>query len=139
MAGDSSQDLQAWVGRHVELELRYENGEAEPLSLDLVSDQAADFDHGLLGESTPLAQAILGKTAGSPVSYHAGDITQVRILAVTAALTAQPQDLSARREEVTRKAVDQSDKTSLIMYASSMNSKWGDYDPNHLQRDEDEK
>ena len=135
-ADDSS--MKIWAGRHVELELRYETSEVERLSLDVVADNAADFDKGLLGENTPLAKAIMGKQAGVIVPYRAGDIVEVRILSVSEAQAARPADLSERREEVTRKAIRQSDHTSLVIYASSMNSKWGQYDPGALKEEDDE-
>ena len=121
----------------MDLELKYDTSEVERLSLDIVTDNAADFDHGLLGENTPLAEAIMGKQAGAVVVYRAGDIVEVRILAVTAGQETSPADLSERREEVMRKAARQSDHTSLVIYASSMNSKWGQYDPGAL-KEEDE-
>src|SRR5512133_3606184 len=138
MTGAESSGLKVWAGRHVELELKYETAEVERMSLDVVADDAADFEHGFLGESTPLAKAILGKTAGSVVSYRAGDITQVRILSVSGELRGKPADLSDRREESLRKAIRHSDHTSAVIFASSMNSKWGDYDPDGLKEDEDE-
>jgi hypothetical protein len=105
----------------------------------VVADNAADFDHGLLGENTPLARAILGKQAGAVIPYRAGDIVEVRVLSVSAAENAQPTDLSERREEVTQKAIQDSDRTSLVIYASSMNSKWGEYDPGVLNEDDEVK
>jgi hypothetical protein len=130
--------LKVWAGRHVELELKYDTSEVEQLSLDVVQDNASDFERGFLGESSALAKAILGKQAGDVVSYQAGDIVQVRILAVSAELSAQPADLSSRREEAVRKAVHKSDHTNAVIFASSMNSKWGDYDPDGLKEDEEE-
>ncbi len=79
----------------------------------------------------------MGRQAGEVVPYRAGDIVEVRILSVSAELSAQPEDLSQRREEAERKAIRHSDYTSAVIYASSMNSKWGDYDPGAL-KDEDE-
>ncbi len=138
MANSEPPGLKVWAGRHVELELKYENSEVERMSLDVVADAAADFDHCFLGESTPLAKAIIGKQAGSGVPYRAGDSIEVRILSVSEELSAKPADLSERREEVTRKAIRHSDHTSAVIYASSMNSKWGDYDPDGLKEDEDD-
>lgn len=132
---ESEAPLLVETGRHVELELRYENGESEQLSLDLVPDRSADFARGFLGEGTPLAQAIRGLPAGSVAAYHAGDVTSVRILAVTAGLSAEPEDLTERRQETLRQAVRASDKVNAIIFASSMNSKWGDYDPSGIQDD----
>lgn len=137
MTQSGNKPLQVWAGRHVEIEVRYEDGETEVMALDVVADAAADFTRGFLGEGTPLGQAILGKSAGDVVNYRAGDIVRVRVLAVRDTLNAPPEDLTGRRAEVTRKALEDADKTSLLIYASSMNSKWGDYDPAILQEDED--
>ncbi len=138
MTNSDSSGLKVWTGRHVELELKYETGEVEKLSLDVVPDNAADFERGFLGESSALAKAIMGKTAGSVVTYKAGDMVEVRIVSVSEELSGTPEDLSERRDEVTRKAIHHSDHTSAVIYASSMNSKWGDYDPDGLKEEEDE-
>jgi hypothetical protein len=138
MADTDASGLKVWAGRHVELELRYDTSELERMSLDVVPDTAADFERGFLGESSPLAKAIMGKAAGGVVPYKAGDIVEVRILSVTAELSAQPPDLSERREGVTRKAIRHSDHTNAVIYASSMNSKWGDYDPDGLKEEDEE-
>lgn len=129
---------QVWTGRHVILELIFDNGEIEKVDLDLVPDSAADFDNGFLGESTPLAKAILGQYAGMTVPYRAGDIVHVRILSVTNELSSAPVDLTARREETTRKAVEDSNTISTVIYASTMSNKWGDMDPNLIKDDEEE-
>lgn len=131
-------DLKIWVGRHVSLDLRYADGEVERMELDIVTDQQADFSRGFLGESTPLAQVMFGKTAGTDLAYQAGDITCVRVIAVLPALRSEPQDLSSRREALERKAASDSDRTSTMIYASAMNSKWGDYDPQYLEEDEED-
>ena len=128
----------AVTGTHVTLELITESGEVEQLEFDLVPDRSADFARGFLGESTPLAQAILGQPAGSTVLYQNADIRAVRILAVTPG-KAVPEDAEARRQETLRKAVRQSDATNAILFASSFSGKWGDYDPTGLGEDEDDK
>ncbi len=138
MANSPSSTIKVWTGRHVELALKYQTSETEQVSLDVVADQSADFDHGFLGESTPLAKAIMGRQAGEVVPYRAGDIVEVRILSVSAELSAQPEDLSRRREETERRAIRHSDHTSAVIYASSMNSKWGDYDPDGLKEEDEE-
>ena len=115
-----------------------EGGEVEQLEFDLVPDRSADFARGFLGESTPLAQAILGQPVGSTVLYQNADIRAVRILAVTPG-KAVPEDAEARRQETLRKAVRQSDATNAILFASSFSGKWGDYDPTGLGEDEDDK
>lgn len=131
-------ELAAQVGRHVELELVYEGGEVERLSLDVVPDSAADFARGMLGESTPLAKAISGHKAGSAIPYHEGDALEARILSVSAELSGEPVDLTERRQETERKAIRHSDQTNLIIFASAVNNKWGDYDPGAIQEDEED-
>jgi hypothetical protein len=126
--------LIAAVGTHVILELIIESGETEQLEFDLVADRSADFARGFLGESTPLAQAILGQPAGRPLLYQTADIRAVRILAITPSQAA-PEDADARRQETLRKAVRQSDTTNAILFASSFSGKWGDYDPTGLDED----
>jgi hypothetical protein len=129
-------NLKIWPGRHVELEVRYTDGEVERLSLDLVADSAADFERGFLGESTPLAKAILGQTAGSSVNYSAG---KVRILSVAPSQKEAPADAAKKREETIQKAVSDSERTNQILFASSFSGKWGDYDPDSIKNNEDEK
>ena len=129
--------LTAQTGRHVEVEIAYEGGEVERLSLDIVPDEAADFERGMLGESTPLAKAISGRAAGSVIPYHSGDALEVRVLSVSAELAGKPVDLTERRQETHRKAVRHSDQTNLIIFASSVNNKWGDYDPGIIQDEEE--
>ena len=126
------------TGTHVELEIAYEGAEVEQLSLDIVPDEAADFMRGLLGESTPLARAIAGKAAGDVLPYREGDALEVHILSVASQLSGQPVDLTERRRETERKAVRHSDQTNLIIFASSVDNKWGDYDPGVLQDEQDE-
>lgn len=138
MTESNPSDLKAWAGRHVDLELTYEGGEVERLSLDIVPNAAADFERGFLGEDTPLGKAIYGQTAGSAVTYQAGDRVRVRILSVTAQVKEQEGDRAAEREEKLRKAKDDSDRTSILMYASSTNNKWGDLDPDSLGEDADQ-
>ncbi len=133
MSKTNQSPLQVWTGRHVSLELKYQDGEIDRLELDVVEDNAADFEQGFLGESTPLAKAILGRTAGARIPYTAGDIVEVRLLSVEASLQGEPVDLSERREETMQNALRQSARTSATIYASAVNNKWGDYDPDTIQ------
>ena len=50
-----------------------EAGPPERLAFDLVPDAEADFPRGYLGVGTPLARAILGRTAGEVLSYRAAE------------------------------------------------------------------
>ena len=133
----TSQPLRAALGTHVTLELITEDGTVEQLEFDLVADRSADFVRGFLGESTPLAQAILAQPSGRTVLYHNADIRAARILSVTPS-QAVPEDAEARRQESLRKAVRQSESTNAILFASSFSGKWGDYDPKGIEKWEPE-
>ena len=64
-----------------------------------------------------------------------GDIRRVRIAAVTPTDEGPDRGVALRREATLRKAVDQSDLTNAILFASSFNGKWGDYDPAGLMEE----
>ena len=123
------------IGMHVEIEFVLSSGETEQLSLDIVPDSAADYAHGLLGAGTPLGRALIGATAGSRVIYTTGDIRYVRVLRVERGPRLPAEDLSQRREEAYRKAVEDSHRTNILLAAASMNSKWGAYDLQPLDGD----
>jgi len=121
-------------GARVELELVAKDNSVEHLSLDIVPDASADFGNGFLGEGTPLARAILGKTAGSVVPYPQGDMREIRILAVSASQAQPAEDVASRRKARLQEAVEKSDRTSAMIFASSFSGKWGDYDPAGIEQ-----
>jgi len=129
--------MKANVGCHVEIELLGAEGN-EKMAFDIVPDQAADFAAGLLGVSTPLAQALLGHAAGSQVPYAMHDIRAVRILAVSPAQEVGAEAAEKRRAEAER-AARQAQRDSAISFASSFSGKWGDYDPAGMEGWEEEK
>jgi len=126
---DANVLLPVALGTHVQVELIDEAGASEPLAFDMVEDAQADFAHGFLGLGTPLAQAILGKPAGSMVPYRVGDVVQVCVLSVTQAARAPGDDVAARRQAVIQEVVAHSDRINDMAFALAVGSKWGDYDP----------
>lgn len=112
----------------VDLELIDARGRSEALSFDLVEDSRADYYDGFLGISTPLARAILGQVAGARLAYQAGDIVEVRILAVSRSIR-QAEDRTTKRQETFRRAAAESELKDRIAVATSVDNKWGDYDP----------
>jgi hypothetical protein len=130
---EAEKHQQVAVGTHVEVELIDEAGERERLVFDLVPDKQADFANGFLGESTPLAQAILGQTASCVVDYRVGDIVQVAILTVTPEARAPVEDGAAKRQAVIEQVVTESNRISDMVFALAVGSKWGDYDPGEPQ------
>jgi hypothetical protein len=120
--------LSAGVGTHVVIELLLVEG-VERLEFDLVTEEAADFHAGFLSVDTPLGQAILGEKPGITVPYFSEDTLAIRLLEVGPARLPPPAGLQARRQENLRKAIDASDRTNAMLFASSFSGKWGDYDP----------
>jgi hypothetical protein len=120
------------IGVHVEVELLPEDGSSEVLEFDLVEDRCADFAHGFLGAGTPLAKTIMGHTTGELLPYQADDIQQVRITAITPPQQAPPMDVEARRKAVIDAVIKQSNRIDALIFASSFNGKWGDYDPSSI-------
>ena len=122
------------AGMFVELELIDQDGNIERMAVNIVEDKAADFRAGFLGLGTPLASVILGQPAGKTLAYRVGDLRAVRILSIQAS-TAHPQsDAASRREDVIKKAVAESDKTNAVIFAASFSGKWGDYDPEGVEK-----
>jgi len=111
-------------------------GGGEALSFDIVPDKLADFKNGFLGEKTPLAQAISGHFAGDRLPYRVDEIVEIHILDVQRSQAKPDEGIEARREAALRKAVKQSELTSTVLFASSYNGKWGDYDPSGLTEEE---
>ncbi|RLT33888.1 MAG: hypothetical protein DWI57_17245 [Chloroflexi bacterium] len=128
---------QIGLGSHVEIDLIDEAGHAERMAFDLVAARHADMGRGLLSADAPLGKAVRGKFVGALIPYLMGDIRQIRIVGVTAAIVNAPGDAEARRAEVLKKAVNDADRTSAQMFASSFSGKWGDYDPDGMDEWDD--
>jgi len=120
------------IGMQVEVELISRTGEVDHLTFTIVPDDKADFAAGFLGAGTPLAKTILGQTAGRELPYPVADMRAVRLIAVTPQGRAQTEDVAARREAVTREAVNKSEFITAMMFASAVDTKWGDYDADSL-------
>jgi hypothetical protein len=116
------------LGSHVQVELLYEVG-GEQIEFDIVPDAYADFSRGRLGEGTPLAKAITGGQAGEVRSYQLGDIQAVKVLSVSPGEYQPGLEDYQQRHEARRKAVEETQRRDAIIFASSYNGKWGDYDP----------
>ena len=126
MAENQAQ-LPAGLGTHVELELINSQGQAEPMSIDIVPSKAAEIDRGLIGANTPLAKTIRGKTAGSTVPYGQGDIHSIRIVSVTPSGVVVSEEGAERRQAVLNKARTDAERTNAEIFAASFSGKWGDY------------
>ena len=138
-ASSSADALNAGIGTHVVVELVDDAGDFERLEFDIVADKSADFARGFLGESTPMAKAILGKPAGSQIAYRQADIASLRILSVSLASSTPAKDAAQKREAALRKAAADVERTNAILFASSFSGKWGDYDPSGMEHWEEKK
>ncbi|HEX7975899.1 MAG TPA: hypothetical protein VF498_15935 [Anaerolineales bacterium] len=132
----SKRVFKAGLGRHVALDL-VTTEDTERLEFDIVPDEYADFSLGFLGAGTPLAHAIEGLVPGQQTPYRLGNGRYVRLISVAPSTTPPPKYIAARRQATLRKAVDQSDRTNAMIFASSFSGKWGDYDPSSFVEDED--
>lgn len=119
-------------GQLIQVVIAYTD-EIERHEFVIVPDDQADFQAGFLGESTPLAQAILGKAVGEQISYNAGDARSVRIISISSTQKTPSKETAARREETIKKALAEVDRTNAMIFASSFSGKWGDYDPDAIE------
>jgi len=120
------------LGTRVEVEMVSELGDNERLTFDIVPDSAADFTAGFLGTGTPLAQAIMGRPAGSIVPYRVGDMAEVHILAVALSERRAADDAAEARQALTQEAVERAKLDEMVQLALTVNVKWGDYDPDGI-------
>jgi hypothetical protein len=93
----------------------------------IVTAKQADFKSGLLDENTPLGRALQGHSAGETIPYQAGDLKEVRILAVAPGERTSSEAAEERRADV-QKAEAQSEITNQMIFSTASGSKWGDYD-----------
>jgi hypothetical protein len=120
------------IGCQVEIILRDRYGKEERLSALIVPAESADFAHGYLGVDTPLAQALLGESAGVIIPYLKDDIHSIEVVSVTKSTLPPPQDAKARRQATLEAVRRQVEDSNLRTFASSFSGKWGDYDPDSI-------
>ena len=121
-------DHKVQEGMLVQVELVQRSGETEWLEFTLVKDELSDFRAGFLGLGTPLAKKILGKYEDAIVDYTEGDLSSVRILSVEPSDKTPTEDVNSRRDELMRKVRNHAEHINAVMFSSSVNGKWGDYD-----------
>ena len=122
------------TGMQVEIELVNLDGQGEYQEFIIVPDKLADYAHHLLGESTPLAKAIIGRSAEEAVPYRFDDIVSVRILAVRPVVSEADSEATSQREAEYRQALVDFEKRNAAAFAASFSGKWGDYDPDGVEK-----
>jgi Transcription elongation factor, GreA/GreB, C-term. len=123
------------------VELVDSTGGVERREFTIVPGKLADFKSGLLDENTPLGHALMGHGSGETIPYQAGDLVEVRILAVAAGKGSLSSDAAEERRADVQKAVAQSEITNQMIFSTASGSKWGDYDVDmdKLLKDDDKK
>jgi hypothetical protein len=116
------------VNCRVLVELVDSSGQTERREFWLVPTEQADLKSGLLDENSPLGRSLLGHHTGQVLPYRAGDLVQVRILAVQPADEPIPSEAATKRRKDVRKAAAQSEITNQMIFSTASGSKWGDYD-----------
>jgi hypothetical protein len=133
---EPSSDLRVQPGFQVELELLTRSGERERLKFDLVPDEQADYQAGFLGVSAPLAQAILGEQAGATVPFFTDELLAVEILDIRESTRTPDTETVAQRDAAIKEARDQIEFTNAVLFAASVDTKWGEYDADGLDYEE---
>lgn len=131
-----SDEPRARLGCLVEVELLSRSGERERLAFDLVPDDQADYQAGFLGASTPLAQAILGEKNGVTIPYFTEELMAVKILTIRESTRTPKEDAASQREAALQDAKDQIEFTNAVLFAASVDTKWGEYDADGLDYEE---
>jgi hypothetical protein len=116
-------------------------GGVERREFTIVPGKLADFKSGLLDENTPLGHALMGHGSGEIIPYQAGDLVEVRILAVADGKGSLLSGAAEERRADVQKAVAQSEITNQMIFSTASGSKWGDYDVDmdKLLKDDDKK
>jgi Transcription elongation factor, GreA/GreB, C-term len=123
------------IGSLVEVILRDRAGKEERLRVVIVPSEAADFPYGYLGVNTPLAQALVGERVGAIIPYLKDDIYSIEVVSVIKSEIIPPMDAEKKRQASLKKAIREVQDTNAITFASSFSGKWGDYDPDSIQKD----
>jgi hypothetical protein len=127
------------LGTHVEIELIDPSGESERLAFDVVPDDQADFRSGLSGEGTPLGRAILGRRVGEQMIYKAAEVLKVRIISIDPVASQPSDEAAARRKEAVQEAATQIERTNAMIFATTVEGKWGGYDADGMMKDWEDK
>ncbi|MGA2504800.1 MAG: GreA/GreB family elongation factor [Anaerolineales bacterium] len=123
------------------VELVDSTGAVERREFTIVPGKQADFKSGLLDENTPLGRTLQGHAAGETIPYQAGDLAEVRILAVAEGEGSFSSAAAEERRADVQKAAAQSEITNQMIFSTASGSKWGDYDVDmdKLLKDDDKK
>ena len=123
------------LGCCVEIKLLSRSGKGEHLEFDLVPDEQADYQVGFLGISTPIAKAILGERAGTTVPYFTDELMAIEVISIRKSTRSPSTGAADRRGAALQEAKDQIEFTNAVLFAASVDTKWGAYDADGLDFD----
>jgi hypothetical protein len=123
------------LGSQVEVLLTDRIGHTERFTVIIVPDEIADFNHGLLSQNTPIAKALMGEKSGHVIPYLKDDILSIEVLSVTKPDTLPETEAAKKRKAKYLEAKREVEDTNAMVFASSFNGKWGDYDPDSISKD----
>ncbi len=134
MESKHTPDLAAAVGTHVVVKIKGKSGEADKFEFDLVQDKQSDFSAGLMSERAPLAQAILGHTAGESVDFvtPSGEAQKVKIESVTASAAG---GAAPDRDAVLDEALDKIARRESRQIALTAELHYGSIDPDGIKEE----
>ncbi len=125
----------AQIGTQICFDLIDRAGNRERLTYDIVPDSQADSDSGFLSASAPIAQAVLGETAGSLIPYFTAELQAIHLLEINPS-TRQPNKANAQQKAAQhQETLHQLQYRDALLFAASANTKWGSYDPDGLNYD----
>jgi hypothetical protein len=124
-------EMRVQPGYCVSINLLYRSGKREHLEFDLVTDKQSDYQAGFIGISTPFAKAILGEKAGITVPYFTDELLAIEILSIRES-TRTAADTAVQRDSAVQDAKDQIEFTNAVLFAASVDTKWGSYDADGL-------
>ena len=131
---ENTNELLVQPGYCVSIQLLYRSGKREHLEFDLVSDEQSDYQAGFIGVSTPFAKAILGEKAGITVPYFTDELMAIQILSISESKRSAA-DTAVQRDRAVQNARDQIEFTNAVLFAASVDTKWGSYDADGLDYD----
>jgi hypothetical protein len=120
------------VAPGIQVELELLDDEPERLVLEIVPDAQADFYAGYLGESTPLAQSILGRQVGETVKYPGGRV-RILVLRIGDHSPRAAKENADQRQQALAQARKEIARTNAIVFSSTVEGKWGEYDTDGIE------
>ena len=126
--------LRVDIGSRLVIELLDASGGSETMEVTVVPGRAADFSRRLLGESTRLGQTLLGQPAGALLAYAVGDLRAVRVLSIATGDQEIVESSAERRQQEAEKTRLEIDRQNAANFAASFSGKWGDYDPDGMEK-----